>query len=101
MFLMAATLRPETMYGQTNCWLLPDGEYGAYRGTGGSVFVMAPRAARNLAWQNGLPVDERNTPQLLATARGRELMGTPLSVRARCTPRQEGSAREGVRQILA
>jgi leucyl-tRNA synthetase len=24
-FLMAATLRPETMYGQTNCWVLPDG----------------------------------------------------------------------------
>ena len=30
MFLMAATLRPETMYGQTNCWVLPDGQYGAY-----------------------------------------------------------------------
>jgi len=27
---MAATLRPETMYGQTNCWVLPDGQYGAY-----------------------------------------------------------------------
>ena len=23
-FLMAATLRPETMYGQTNCWVQPD-----------------------------------------------------------------------------
>ena len=23
-FLVAATLRPETMYGQTNCWLRPD-----------------------------------------------------------------------------
>ena len=22
-FLLAATLRPETMYGQTNCWILP------------------------------------------------------------------------------
>ena len=28
-FLAAATLRPETMYGQTNCWILPDGDYGA------------------------------------------------------------------------
>ena len=28
-FLAAATLRPETMYGQTNCWALPDGDYGA------------------------------------------------------------------------
>jgi len=24
-FLVAATLRPETMYGQTNCYLLPEG----------------------------------------------------------------------------
>ena len=29
-FFAAATLRPETMYGQTNCWILPDGEYGAF-----------------------------------------------------------------------
>ena len=50
-YLMAATLRPETMYGQTNCWVLPDGEYGAYAGPGGEVYVMAPRSARNLLWQ--------------------------------------------------
>ena len=30
-YLMAATLRPETMAGQTNCWVLPEGDYGAYR----------------------------------------------------------------------
>ncbi|KAL8426163.1 hypothetical protein Efla_006239 [Eimeria flavescens] len=29
-FLVAATLRPETMYGQTNCFVLPEGEYGVY-----------------------------------------------------------------------
>ena len=50
-YLMAATLRPETMYGQTNCWVLPDGEYGAYAGPDGDVYVMAPRSARNLLWQ--------------------------------------------------
>lgn len=48
---MAATLRPETMYGQTNCWVLPDGEYGAYAGPDDDVYVMAPRSARNLLWQ--------------------------------------------------
>ena len=26
-FLVAATLRPETMYGQTSCFLLPGGDY--------------------------------------------------------------------------
>lgn len=50
-FFMAATLRPETMYGQTNCWVLPDGEYGAYRGPCDDVYVMATRSARNLLWQ--------------------------------------------------
>ncbi|GAB5036684.1 leucine--trna cytoplasmic, partial [Nannochloropsis oceanica] len=29
-FLAPATLRPETMYGQTNCFVLPEGVYGAY-----------------------------------------------------------------------
>lgn len=29
-FLVAATLRPETMYGQTNFFILPDGVYGVY-----------------------------------------------------------------------
>ena len=29
-YLVAATLRPETMYGQTNCFVLPEGEYGVY-----------------------------------------------------------------------
>lgn len=29
-FLVAATLRPETMYGQTNCFALPSGVYGVY-----------------------------------------------------------------------
>jgi hypothetical protein len=27
---VAATLRPETMYGQTNCYVLPTGTYGAF-----------------------------------------------------------------------
>ena len=44
-YLLAATLRPETMYGQTNCWVLPEGEYGVYRGMGSDIYVMAPRWA--------------------------------------------------------
>ncbi len=78
---MAATLRPETMYGQTNCWVLPDGQYGAYAAPGGAIYVMAPRAARNLAWQEGLPVDAATKPEQLATVKGADLLGTPLSVR--------------------
>lgn len=51
-YMVAATLRPETMYGQTNCFLLPDGEYGAYHvDCLNEVFIMSPRSARGLSCQ--------------------------------------------------
>jgi leucyl-tRNA synthetase len=88
-YFLAATLRPETMYGQTNAWVLPTGEYGAYVGTeagreGGEpcVYVMAARAARSLAWQDGLPgpppPGKRAVPAL-ATVSGAALLGTPVA----------------------
>jgi leucyl-tRNA synthetase len=42
--LPAATLRPETMYGQTNLWLLPEGEYGVFEMKNGEVFVCSQRS---------------------------------------------------------
>ncbi|KAG9130513.1 hypothetical protein Leryth_026695 [Lithospermum erythrorhizon] len=48
-FLAAATLRPETMYGQTNAWVLPDGKYGAFEINDSEVFIVTRRAALNLA----------------------------------------------------
>ena len=42
-YLMAATLRPETMYGQTNCWALPEGDYGAFLGRDDEVYIMSAR----------------------------------------------------------
>jgi leucyl-tRNA synthetase len=50
-FLLAATLRPETMYGQTNCFVLPDGQYGVYEMATGEYFIVSQRAARGLAYQ--------------------------------------------------
>jgi len=29
-YMLAATLRAETMFGQTNCFVLPEGKYGLY-----------------------------------------------------------------------
>ena len=72
-FLAAATLRPETMYGQTNCWILPEGEYGAYELKSKEVFVMAERAALNLSYQEQF--EEEGKPKLLCTMKGSELMG--------------------------
>jgi hypothetical protein len=50
-YLLAATLRPETMAGQTNCWALPEGRYGAYKGLNNEVYVVTERAALNLSYQ--------------------------------------------------
>ncbi|VBB28703.1 unnamed protein product [Acanthocheilonema viteae] len=52
-FLVAATLRPETMYGQTNCYIHPDIEYCAfYAGRKEKeVFIATKRAARNMSYQ--------------------------------------------------
>ena len=54
-FLLAATLRPETMAGQTNCWALPEGKYGAFRGLNDEIYVVTERAALNLAYQVRMP----------------------------------------------
>ncbi len=50
-YLVAATLRPETMYGQTNCWVHPTIKYVAFENTKGEIFVCTHRAARNMAYQ--------------------------------------------------
>ena len=51
-YLPAATLRPETMYGQTNCFLLAEGEYGVYKmKKEGEIFVCSARSALNMAFQ--------------------------------------------------
>ena len=62
-FLVAATLRPETMYGQTNCWVRPDMKYVAFRVKSGDVFVCTRRAARNMSYQG------RNSIEILEFGR--------------------------------
>lgn len=75
-FLAAATLRPETMYGQTNAWVLPDGKYGAFEINETEVFVTARRAALNLAYQNHSRVPQK--PTCLLELTGHDLIGLPL-----------------------
>lgn len=50
-FLAPATLRPETMYGQTNCFALPEGKYGAYEMLNGDVFIISERSAKGFSCQ--------------------------------------------------
>ena len=51
MFLVVATLRPETMYGQTNRWVHPDLTYEVFPVKNGEYFVSTRRAALNMAYQ--------------------------------------------------
>jgi leucyl-tRNA synthetase len=75
-YLAAATLRPETMYGQTNCWVLPDGNYGAFEINDTDVFILTARSALNLAYQNLSRAPEK--PTCLAALSGNDLIGLPL-----------------------
>lgn len=75
-FLVAATLRPETMYGQTNCWVRPDMEYIAFRVANNEVFVSTKRAALNMAYQD-ITV-KTGEIDIVATFTGQDIMGIPL-----------------------
>jgi len=76
-FLGAATLRPETMYGQTNVWVLPDGQYGAFVMADDSVLIITARAARNLSYQERTAVAGK--PECLLDVSGADLVGLKLS----------------------
>ena len=74
--LAAATLRPETMYGQTNCFVLPSGDYGVYRISDTEAFVCSERSAKNMCYQ-GLS-RTRGEVEKLADVSGQDLLGLPL-----------------------
>lgn len=75
-FLAPATLRPETMYGQTNCFVLPEGAYGAFEVVGGDVLIVSERAARGLAYQGLTP--EWGVAKSLVDLKGSDLLGLAL-----------------------
>uniref|UniRef100_A0A7E4UN93 leucine--tRNA ligase n=1 Tax=Panagrellus redivivus TaxID=6233 RepID=A0A7E4UN93_PANRE len=81
LFFVAATLRPETMYGQTNCYIHPDINYSAFYigANNDEVFIGTARSARNMAYQ--LLTKEFGKVEYvegLASFKGAELLGTPL-----------------------
>eukprot|EP00796_Vickermania_ingenoplastis_P004261 gene4261-3082_t len=79
-----ATLRPETLVGQTNCWVSPNFPYKAYKVQNQKgeeeVFLMTSRAARNLAYQDFTVNGKKNVdPEPLFEIDGAKLIGIPLS----------------------
>lgn len=73
-FFIAATLRPETMYGQTNCFVGPKITYGLFEAKDGEVFLCSARSARNMAWQDVL--GERGVVKQHGEIKGAALVGT-------------------------
>lgn len=76
-YLAPATLRPETMYGQTNCFVLPDGDYGAFQINDEEVFIISRRAAKNLAHQEYSRAWGKE--ECLLELKGWDLLGLPLT----------------------
>jgi leucyl-tRNA synthetase len=65
--LVAATLRPETVYGQVNFWVNPDVEYVKMK-KGGEIWVVSPAAAKKLAYQ-------KDDCEVVGKIRGKDMVG--------------------------
>ena len=77
-FLVAATLRPETMYGQTCAFVGPKLSYGVYKASGNQYYVITERAARNMAFQ-GIFENDFVVPQKVAGLNGSDIIGTKVN----------------------
>lgn len=71
-FLVAVTLRPETVYGQTNIFVLPRAEYIAIE-TKHGIFITSENAARNMAFQDFTPTPKKY--EIIQKIEGWELLG--------------------------
>ncbi|KAK6321988.1 leucine--tRNA ligase, cytoplasmic [Coregonus clupeaformis] len=76
-FLVAATLRPETMFGQTNCWVHPDIKYIAFEMASGDVFISTRRSARNMSYQGF--TKENGKVTVIMDVLGKDILGCALS----------------------
>ncbi|KAK3055745.1 2-isopropylmalate synthase, partial [Coniosporium uncinatum] len=82
-YFVPATLRPETMYGQTCCFIGPKVEYGIYQASDKEYFFISERAARNMAFQT-IFKKKWGEYECAAKLLGEDVVGTlvsaPLSV---------------------
>lgn len=76
-YLVAATLRPETMYGQTNCWVRPDMKYIAFETADNEIFISSARSARNMSYQGFSKSDGKF--DILLELIGEDIIGAALS----------------------
>lgn len=105
-YFVPATLRPETMYGQTSCFVGPKINYGLFKLKEKEYIVVTKRAAWNMAFQghffgDKFPKSQDELPQVLGVP-GSAFIGTlvnaPLSFHTagiRILPMDSVSAAKG------
>ncbi|XP_039506138.1 leucine--tRNA ligase, cytoplasmic [Pimephales promelas] len=76
-FLVAATLRPETMFGQTNCWIRPDMKYIIFETANCDLFISTQRSARNMSYQGF--TKENGVVPVLMNIMGQDILGCALN----------------------
>ncbi|ODQ67173.1 leucyl-tRNA synthetase [Nadsonia fulvescens var. elongata DSM 6958] len=76
-YLVAATLRPETMYGQTCCFVSPKIDYGLFDAGNNEYFITTERAFKNMSYQKLTPVRGEYKP--LAIIPGKTLIGARIN----------------------
>jgi leucyl-tRNA synthetase len=80
-FMVPATLRPETMYGQSNVFVSPKIVYGIFQVSEKDFYFITGRAARNMAFQSIFP--KWGVFPKVAELKGSDVIGTlvdaPLS----------------------
>jgi len=74
LFIVCGTLRPETMYGQTNTFVLPEGDYIIVEMVDGEKWVCGHEAARNMSFQDML-AGERGEIPIVGRCKGWDLLG--------------------------
>lgn len=81
-FFVPATLRVETMYGQTCCFVGPKIKYGVFKVKDNEYFIITDRAALNMSYQGVFP--ENGVVDKVAEVVGSTFVGTlvnaPLSI---------------------
>ncbi|KAK1754414.1 leucine--tRNA ligase, cytoplasmic [Echria macrotheca] len=75
-FLVPATLRPETMYGQVCCFVGPTLAYGVFKASEKEYYVITERAAKNMAYQGIF--EKEGVIEKVADFQGSDLIGTEV-----------------------
>lgn len=76
-FLIAATLRPETMYGQSCCFVSPKIDYGLFDDGHNNYFICTERAFKNMSFQGLTP--KRGEYRSLFKINGKKLIGSKIN----------------------